>query len=49
MLSQPKPVFIDVEKKEGFQMIVESDWIKLAGQALDEYRNQVVAKTANML
>jgi uncharacterized lipoprotein YajG len=46
---QPNPIVIDMEKKEGFLVIVESDWIKVVGQALDEYRNQVVAKTANKL
>src|ERR1043166_1500608 len=43
----PTPVIIDVEKKEGFQVIVESDWIKVVNQALEEYRSQVIAKTAN--
>src|SRR5262249_6963628 len=45
----PTPIVIDVEKKEGFQVIVESDWIKVVNKALDEYRSQVVTKTANKL
>jgi hypothetical protein len=47
---QPQPIVVDVEKKETYYVaIVESDWPKVVGQALDEYRNQVVAKTANKL
>jgi hypothetical protein len=42
-------IVIDLEKTDGYQVIVEGDWTKLVGQALDEYRNQVVAKTANKL